>query len=88
MAATGRFSSELQEDRERWLSVFSESYDMSMSMQDLQELKPPFVLSIYLQFVKSTLNASLDNMKMVRRLLAHPSLGHLFQYLPLSLYAF
>lgn len=34
-------------------------------MQDIQELKPPFVMSIYLQFVKITLNASLTNMKMI-----------------------
>ncbi|KAF2349631.1 Kinetochore protein Nuf2 [Trinorchestia longiramus] len=58
-------SAELQEERERWICVFKEGFDKDCTVQDVQELKPAFVFSIYLQFTKIFLGASLDNMKLI-----------------------
>lgn len=64
--ANARLNIDLHDEQEQWLSIFQQCYGDTISMQDVQELKPAFVLSIYIQFVKITLNANLDNMRMVR----------------------
>lgn len=67
MASGSNNVEQVEEDQRHWISIFQQCYNMdSVTLQDVKELKAPFVLKIYMHFVKITLNASLDNMKLVR----------------------
>ncbi|XP_018011851.1 immunoglobulin G-binding protein H-like [Hyalella azteca] len=56
-------SAELLEDRESWIRVFNMCYNCDCTMKQVEDLDKGFVFSIYLQFAKFTLRASLDKMK-------------------------